>query len=100
MSGCIYVTYLYSGSEDYYGWMIAIETQTGKQIDVQPIQELKQRKDGHAFDTTAQTKKHMNFTLKLHKQKSILQTVVVRYHCGGWPEEVNTCFLNSYMVYL
>jgi hypothetical protein len=23
----------------------------------------------------------------------------VRYHCGGWPEEVNTCFLNSYMVY-
>jgi hypothetical protein len=19
----------------------------------------------------------------------------VRYHCGGWPEEVNTCFLNS-----
>jgi hypothetical protein len=24
----------------------------------------------------------------------------VRYHCGGWPEEVNTCYLNSYMVYL
>ncbi len=24
----------------------------------------------------------------------------VRYHCGGWPEEVNTCLLNSYMVYL
>ncbi len=24
----------------------------------------------------------------------------VRYHCGGWPEEVNTCFLNSDMVYL
>jgi hypothetical protein len=24
----------------------------------------------------------------------------VRYHCGGWPEEVNSCFLNSYMVYL
>jgi hypothetical protein len=24
----------------------------------------------------------------------------VRYHCGGWHEEVNTCFLNSYMVYL
>ncbi len=19
----------------------------------------------------------------------------VRYHCGGWPEEVNTCFLDS-----
>ncbi len=27
-------------------------------------------------------------------------TINVRYHCGGWPEEVNTCFLNSYMVYL
>ncbi len=26
--------------------------------------------------------------------------LIVRYHCGGWPEEVNTCFLNSYMVYL
>ncbi len=26
--------------------------------------------------------------------------LTVRYHCGGWPEEVNTCFLNSYMVYL
>ncbi len=26
--------------------------------------------------------------------------VPVRYHCGGWPEEVNTCLLNSYMVYL
>ncbi len=25
---------------------------------------------------------------------------VVRYHCGGRPEEVNACFLNSYMVYL
>jgi hypothetical protein len=24
----------------------------------------------------------------------------VRYHCGGWPEEVNSCVLNSYMVYL
>jgi hypothetical protein len=26
--------------------------------------------------------------------------VSVRYHCGGWPEEVNSCVLNSYMVYL
>jgi hypothetical protein len=26
--------------------------------------------------------------------------VPVCYHCGGWPEEVNACFLNSYMVYL
>ncbi len=25
---------------------------------------------------------------------------LVRYDCGGWPEEVNTCLLNSYMVYL
>jgi hypothetical protein len=26
--------------------------------------------------------------------------ISVRYHCGGWPAEVNSCFLNSYMVYL
>ncbi len=26
--------------------------------------------------------------------------VLVRYHCGGWSEEVNSCILNSYMVYL
>jgi hypothetical protein len=26
--------------------------------------------------------------------------IAVRYHCGGWSEEVNTCILNSYMVYL
>jgi hypothetical protein len=26
--------------------------------------------------------------------------VSVRYHCGGWSEEVNSCILNSYMVYL
>ncbi len=25
--------------------------------------------------------------------------VSVCYHCGGWPEEVNSCFLNSYMVF-
>jgi hypothetical protein len=28
------------------------------------------------------------------------QRGIVRYHCGGWPEEVNSCVLNSYMVYL
>jgi hypothetical protein len=27
-------------------------------------------------------------------------TLIVRYHCGGRPEEVNSCVLNSYMVYL
>ncbi len=27
-------------------------------------------------------------------------SIIVRYHCGGWPEEVNSCVLNSYMVYL
>jgi hypothetical protein len=26
--------------------------------------------------------------------------LIVRYHCGGWLEEVNSCVLNSYMVYL
>ncbi len=29
-----------------------------------------------------------------------LRTSSVRYHCGGWSEEVNSCILNSYMVYL
>jgi hypothetical protein len=27
-------------------------------------------------------------------------TLTVRYHCGGWSEEVNSCILISYMVYL
>ncbi len=35
----------------------------------------------------------MQVVMRLHKMS-------VPYHCGGWPEEVNTCFLNSYMVYL
>jgi hypothetical protein len=26
--------------------------------------------------------------------------VIVRYHYGGWSEEVNSCILISYMVYL
>jgi hypothetical protein len=25
---------------------------------------------------------------------------IVHYHCGGWSEEVNSCILISYMVYL
>ncbi len=25
---------------------------------------------------------------------------IVRYHCGGWSEEVNSCILISHMVYL
>jgi hypothetical protein len=36
----------------------------------------------------------------LDKVDNKAQILTVRYHCGGWPEEVNTCFLNSYMVYL
>jgi hypothetical protein len=32
--------------------------------------------------------------------EEITLVILVRYHCGGWPEEVNTCFLNSCMVYL
>ncbi len=31
----------------------------------------------------------------------VFRKVNVRYHCGGWSEEVNSCILNiSYMVYL
>ncbi len=29
-----------------------------------------------------------------------LSFISVRYHCGGWSEEVNSCILISYMVYL
>ncbi len=36
----------------------------------------------------------------LQRVANKLWNICVRYHCGGWPEEVNTCFLNSYMVYL
>jgi hypothetical protein len=31
---------------------------------------------------------------------SVKDNLLVRYHCGGRPEEVNSCVLNSYMVYL
>jgi hypothetical protein len=32
--------------------------------------------------------------------KLLLENFPVRYHCGGWSEEVNSCILISYMVYL
>ncbi len=38
--------------------------------------------------------------LKKLKTRKKYGDLTVRYHCGGWPEEVNSCFLNSYMVYL
>jgi hypothetical protein len=36
---------------------------------------------------------------ELQKPTSV-DTLVVRYHCGGWSQEVNSCILISYMVYL
>ncbi len=36
---------------------------------------------------------------KIVRYKKVLMNIVC-YHCGGWLEEVNACFLNSYMVYL
>jgi hypothetical protein len=39
-------------------------------------------------------------TTSAHQKSSWSDTVTVRYHCGGRPTEVNTCVLNSYMVYL
>jgi hypothetical protein len=38
------------------------------------------------------------FSSEVHTVLGLL--IHVRYHCGEWPEEVNACFLNSYMVYL
>ncbi len=37
-------------------------------------------------------------TLKLSPTVHFVLSVC--YHCGGWPKEVNSCVLNSYMVYL
>jgi hypothetical protein len=41
---------------------------------------------------------------RAHTGKILILTfsvkVVVHYHCGGWSEEVNSCILISYMVYL
>ncbi len=34
------------------------------------------------------------------RNQLLFVVLVVRYHCGGQPEEVNSCVLNSYMVYL
>jgi hypothetical protein len=45
----------------------------------------------------ASTKIHLEFKLNAKN----LVVVDVRYHCGGWSEEVNSCIsILSYMVYL
>jgi hypothetical protein len=45
-----------------------------------------------------------NFTnarvTKITPHRTTWEYIIVRYHCGGRPEEVNSCVLNSYMVYL
>ncbi len=42
----------------------------------------------------------MRFSNVSFLKNGVLYNDYVRYHCGGWPEEVNSCVLNSYMVYL
>ncbi len=42
--------------------------------------------------------KEMFFSSKYLSQTS--QLIIVRYHCGGGSEEVNSCILISYKVYL
>ncbi len=44
----------------------------------------------------------LNLLQKIHKQGMAhpAGNLPVRYHCGGWSEEVNSCILISYMVYL
>ncbi len=42
-----------------------------------------------------------NVTVLLQKKDRSYLVLSVRYHCGGWSEEVNSCILIlSYMVYL
>ncbi len=37
----------------------------------------------------------------IHQPSALISVTIVRYHCGGWSEEVNSCILFlSYMVYL
>ncbi len=35
-----------------------------------------------------------------YKRKLAKVELIVRYHCGGWSVDINSCILNSYMVYL
>jgi hypothetical protein len=40
-------------------------------------------------------------SLEERKVQTEMKNATVRYHCGGWSEEVNSCILIiSYMVYL
>jgi hypothetical protein len=41
-----------------------------------------------------------SYQFKKFFYKISLLIILVRYHCGGWSKEVNSCILNSYMVYL
>ncbi len=42
-----------------------------------------------------------NLSYKGSSEKRTETRTTVRYHCGGWSEEVNSCILIiSYMVYL
>ncbi len=47
---------------------------------------------------TNMTMKILSGRLDTHSTMKMI--IPVRYHCGGWSEEVNSCILNSYMVYL
>ncbi len=40
------------------------------------------------------------FNEPVNRLDGLYTAVGVRYHCGGWSEEVNSCVLNSYMVSL
>ncbi len=45
-------------------------------------------------------KRALRLTMQLTRSTLVCRMVGVRYHCGGWSEEVNPCILISYMVYL
>ncbi len=43
---------------------------------------------------------NVNMNMMVNMDRGRDKNMIVRYHCGGWSEEVNSCILNSYMVYL
>jgi hypothetical protein len=86
------------GSSDHYGEMACVSLQEGRQG--------RPHGDGfyHPWPQDGDVQGRVGRPLHLTEEEgaSCLGDVVstVRYHCGGWSEEVNSCILNSYMVYL
>jgi hypothetical protein len=71
----------------------------GGKVQSDPLPPMSQRWGRGYCSNTKQNKK---FATKMHYAYSCRPEHIlpVRYHCGGWSEEVYSCILISYMVYL